>query len=101
MAINLIVADPHPVYLLGMEHLLGNEPEMHIQAQCSTAEETLYAVRLHRPDILILDIGFRDRSGLDVIRDLRLEKFPVKVIILAGLLEDEQTIETLRLGVQG
>ena len=101
MAINLVIADPHPVYLLGMEQLLSTEPEMHIQAQCTTAEETLYAVRLHRPDILILDIGFRDRSGLDVIRDLRQEKFPVKVIILAGLLEDEQTIETLRLGVQG
>jgi DNA-binding NarL/FixJ family response regulator len=101
MAVTLVIADPHPVYLLGLERLLSAEPDIHIAAQCSTAEETLYAVRLHRPDILILDIGFRDRSGLEVIRDLRQEKFPVKVIILAGMLEDEQTIETLRLGVQG
>jgi DNA-binding NarL/FixJ family response regulator len=101
MAINLVVADPHPVYLLGMEQLLSTEAEINLQALCVTAEETLQAVRQHRPDLLILDIGFRDRSGLELIRDLRQEQLPVKVIILAGVLDDEQTIETLRLGVQG
>ena len=101
MAINLIVADPHPVFLLGLERLLTAEAEINLQAMCATAEETLQAVRQYRPDLLILDIGFRDRSGLDLIRDLRQENLPVKVIILAGALDDEQTIETLRLGVQG
>ena len=101
MAINLVVADPHPVYLLGMEQLLSTEAEINLQALCASAEETLQAVRQHRPDLLILDIGFRDRSGLELIRDLRQEQLPVKVIILAGVLDDEQTIETLRLGVQG
>jgi len=101
MAINLIVADPHPVFLLGLERLLTDEAEINLQAMCATAEETLQAVRQYRPDLLILDIGFRDRSGLDLIRDLRQENLPVKVIILAGALDDEQTIETLRLGVQG
>ena len=101
MAINLVVADPHPVFLLGLERLLTDEGEVNLQAMCATAEETLQAVRQYRPDLLILDIGFRDRSGLDLIRDLRQENLPVKVIILAGALDDEQTIETLRLGVQG
>jgi DNA-binding NarL/FixJ family response regulator len=101
MAINLVVADPHPVYLLGMERLLSAEAEINLQAMSTTAEETLQAVRQYRPDLLILDIGFRDRSGLELVRDLRQEKLPVKVIILAGVLDDEQTIETLRLGVQG
>ena len=101
MAINLVVADPHPVFLLGLERLLTAEAEINLQAMCATAEETLQAVRQYQPDLLILDIGFRDRSGLDLIRDLRQENLPVKVIILAGALDDEQTIETLRLGVQG
>jgi two-component system, NarL family, nitrate/nitrite response regulator NarL len=101
MAINLIVADPHPVFLLGMEQLLTAEAEINLLAMCTTAEETLQAVRQHRPELLILDIGFRDRNGLELVRDLRQENLPVKVIILAGALDDEQTIETLRLGVQG
>jgi DNA-binding NarL/FixJ family response regulator len=101
MAISLVVADPHPVYLLGMERLLGTEAGMQILALCSSADETLQAVRHKQPDVLILDIAFRDRSGLELIRELHRESMPVKVIVLAGMLDDEQTIETLRLGVQG
>lgn len=101
MPINLVIADPHPVYLLGMERLLSSEAEIALQAMCSTGEETLKAVHQNRPDILILDIEFRDRNGLELVRDLRQANIPVKVIILAGRLDDEQTIETLRLGVQG
>jgi len=100
MAINLIVADPHPVFLLGLERLLTDEAEINLQAMCATAEETLQAVRQYRPDLLILDIGFRDRSGLDLIRDLRQENLPVKVIILAGALDDEQTIDNVHAGGQ-
>jgi DNA-binding NarL/FixJ family response regulator len=101
MTVRLVVADPHPVYLLGMERLLSDEAGMQILALCSSGDETLQAVRRERPDVLILDIAFRDRNGLELVRELRQENFPVRVIILAGMLDDEQTIETLRLGVQG
>jgi DNA-binding NarL/FixJ family response regulator len=101
MAINLVIADPHPVFLLGMEHLLADDAEINIQALCGTAGEALQAVRDGRPDLLMLEIDFRDRSGLELIRELRRDAVPVKVIILSAALDDEQTIETLRLGVQG
>lgn len=101
MPINLVVADPHPIFLMGMERLLKEEPLINISAVCGTATETLQAVRDKRPDLLITDLGFRDFTGLDVIRNLRRDKLPVKVIILTAALDDEQTIETMRLEVQG
>jgi len=101
MSIKLVVADPHPVFLLGMEQLLKDEPSISVVAYCSTAAETLKVVRDDRPDLLILDLDFRDFNGLDVIRKLRRDSLPVKVIILAAALDDEQTLETMRLEVQG
>lgn len=101
MPVKLVVADPHPIFLMGMERLLKDEPFISIAAFCSTATETLKAVRNDQPDLLILDLGFRDFNGLDVIRDLRRDKLPVKVIVLTAGLDDEQTIETMRLEVQG
>ena len=101
MAINLVVADPHPVFLLGMEQLLRSEADLNVLAWCGSAGEALQQVREARPDLLILDLGFRDRNGLELIRDLRRDNVPVKVVILTDALDDEQTIETLRLGVQG
>ncbi len=101
MSVKLVVADPHPVFLLGMERLLKDEPFINVIAFCSTAAETLKVVRNDRPDLLILDLGFRDFNGLDVIRDLRRDNLPVKVIVLTAGLDDEQTLETMRLEVQG
>ena len=101
MSINLVVADPHPIFLMGMELLLKEEPFISVAAFCGTAAETLKAVKEHRPDLLITDLGFRDFDGLDVIRNVRRDSLPVKVIILTATLNDEQTIETMRLEVQG
>ena len=88
MSVKLVVADPHPVFLLGMERLLKDEPFISVVAFCSTAAETLKVVRNDRPDLLILDLGFRDFNGLDVIRDLRRDNLPVKVIVLTASLDD-------------
>lgn len=101
MSIRLVVADPHPIYLLGMEALLGGESDLELLCLCDTAKGVQEAVHLHNPDLLITDIAFRDRRGLEMIGELRREAPAVRVVILTGGLDDEQTIETLRLGVQG
>ena len=101
MPINLVIADPHPVFLLGMERVLAAEPDMNVLANCGSAGEILQRVRVDRPDLMVLDINFHDRNGLEMIRELRQENSPVKVIILTNALDDAQTIEALRLGVQG
>ena len=101
MSINLVIADPHPVFLLGMERLLAAEPDMNVLAYCTSTGEIQEKIRQERPDLLILDLGFRDRNGLDLVRELRRDNIPIKVIILTNGLDDEQTIDTLRLGVQG
>lgn len=101
MSIRLVVADPHPIYLLGMEALLGDESDLDVLAVCDTAKGVQETVSLHQPDLLITDISFRDRRGLEMVGELRREYPLVKIVILTAGLDDEQTIETLRLGVQG
>jgi DNA-binding response OmpR family regulator len=38
---------------------------------CSDAREGLEAVRAHRPDIVLSDIGLPNRNGFDLLRDIR------------------------------
>lgn len=97
----MLVADPHPVFLLGMETLLAGEEGFEVQGCCTSAAETLTMLQQLQPDLLILNPLLRDRSGVELLRDIRERKLPVKVVVLAATLEDEQTIEILRLGVQG
>src|SRR2546422_2946096 len=40
-------------------------------------------------------------DGLEILRTLRRERLPTKVVLLAGALEEDEVLEALRLGVRG
>ena len=97
----IVVADPHPVFLLGMEKLLSETGEFQAIGCYTSAAETLQALVEEHPDLLILNPQLRDRSGVELLREIRERRLPIKVVILAAALEDDQTLEIVRLGVQG
>lgn len=101
MFIKLVLADDHPIFLDGLENLFRLEKDCRVLARCQNGEETLQALRKHRPDILILDMRMPAKNGLDVLREMTEEKLPTRVVILAALLEEQEVVEAVRLGVSG
>jgi DNA-binding NarL/FixJ family response regulator len=101
MAIRLVLADDHPIILDGLEVLFRMEQDIQVVARCVNGEEALQAVRQHRPDILILDIRMPGKDGLAVLREMRDEDLSTQVVLLTVALEEEETLEALRLGVRG
>ena len=101
MPVTIVATDPHPVFLIGLEQLFSAERDITLLARCSTAAETLREVQRHSPDILMMDIHLPDRNGMELISELKNSSLKVKVVILSHALNEEQTIEALRLGVQG
>jgi DNA-binding NarL/FixJ family response regulator len=101
VSIRLVLADDHPIVLDGLETLFRLEPDFEVAARCVSGEETVIAVRRHRPDVLVLDIHMPRKDGLAVLRDLQHDKLPTKVVLLAAVLEEEEVLEALRLGVRG
>ena len=99
--IRLVLADDHPIVLDGLENLFRLEPDFRVVARCVSGEECLVAVRRYDPDVVILDIRMPRLDGLAVLRELRREKHPAKVVLLAAALEEEEVLEALRLGVRG
>ena len=99
--IRLVLADDHPIVLNGLAQLFRSEPDFEILALCPDGEQALQSVRLHRPDLLILDLKMPVKDGLAVLRELRVEKPAPQVILLTAALEDAEVLEAVRLGVDG
>jgi DNA-binding NarL/FixJ family response regulator len=99
--IRVVIADAQPIVLKGLEAVLSAEGDFKILAQCKDGQETLRAVQVHRPDILVLDVRMPGNDGLAVLRALRKDKLPTRVVFLVEALTDEELFEATRLGVDG
>jgi len=99
--VTVVLADDHPLMRKALNDLLSSERDFTVLAQCANGDEALRAVRAHRPDILVLDLRMPGRDGLSVMREMKAEKLPTRVVLLAASLDDEEMLEASRLGVRG
>jgi DNA-binding NarL/FixJ family response regulator len=99
--VSLVLADDHQIVLEGLVQLFRLEPDFRVLARCTNGEETLEAVRRHRPDVLVLDIRMPGRDGLEVLRTIAGEKLPTRVVLLTAALDEDGVVEAIRLGAWG
>lgn len=101
MPITLVLADDHPILLSGLCSLLPLEGDLQVLESCADGVDALRAIRMHRPDVAVLDIRMPGMSGLEVTRAIRLDGLPTRVVLLTATLDDTEMITALRLGVSG
>ena len=96
----VLLADDHPMIASALDMLLrGTDYE--IVGRARNAAETLDFVDRHQPDILLLDVNMPGKSGIDVLRRLRRERKPYKVILLTAGMEDPQLMGAAELDPEG
>jgi DNA-binding NarL/FixJ family response regulator len=95
-----VLADSYPLLLDGIDRLFRSEPGFKVLACCSTGDETVRAVRRHRPHILLLDLGLARRGALEVLEEIRDGAAP-RVILNAERFSENDMLEATRLGVRG
>ncbi len=99
--LRLIVGDRYPLLAQGVQHAFEECPEFKVVARCEDGESALRAVRLYRPDVLVIDIDMPGKDGLAVLREIKAMNMTARVVVLAQELSDKQAVQVLRLNVDG
>jgi two-component system response regulator NreC len=89
MPTRLLLVDDHAVVRSGLRMLLENEPDMLIIGEAGSAAEALQAVERLQPDVILLDIGLPDISGIEVARQVK-QRSPATAIVALTIHEDEE-----------
>lgn len=76
----LIIADDHPLTLLGTETYLKNLG-YHVAGSFSNGIACLNGILTQQPDIAIIDISMPGMSGLEILTLVRLRRLTVKIIL--------------------
>jgi two-component system response regulator YesN len=99
--LKILIADDEQPVLDGLQFLIKKHfDDMTVCAAARNGREAMELVRLHQPDIVLMDVRMPGISGLDAIRDLR-QSFPQMVFVVVTAYERfEIAKEAIDLGIQ-
>jgi two-component system invasion response regulator UvrY len=99
--IRVLIADDHAVVRQGLKQILGDMPELVVAGEATNGQDALDKVRAETWDVVILDISMPDRSGLDILKQLRSERPKLPVLVLSMYSEDQYAMRALKAGASG
>jgi DNA-binding NarL/FixJ family response regulator len=100
--VRILLADDHALVRAGIRALLvGSLDSVMVVAEAANGREALELARLHKPDVVLLDISMPDLSGLAVSAQLKQEMPEVRVIMLSMHANEEYVLQALRAGASG
>jgi len=99
--IRVLVADDHAVVRRGVVQILDEAPDLVAAGEASTGRQVLQQVQENDYDVLVLDIGMPDGSGLEVLHQLRTLRPELHVLILSMYPERQYALRALKAGAAG
>ncbi len=92
------IVDDHPIVREGLKRVLKEGfKDVHI-AEFDRSHPMLVAIRTARWDIMILDINLPDKSGLEVLKQVKAYRPELPVIILSVYPEEQYAVRAFKAG---
>jgi DNA-binding NarL/FixJ family response regulator len=99
--IRVLLVDDQALVLSGLRALLDLDDDLEVVATCADGSEVVPAVRVHTPDVVVMDVRMKQVSGPDATRALASEPAPPPVLILTTFDDDEVVAAALSAGAAG
>ncbi|MFN8353620.1 MAG: LytTR family DNA-binding domain-containing protein [Spirosomataceae bacterium] len=79
----ILIADDEPIARDLLLHFLRKQPDTEVISVCTNGQEALEAIRQHQPDLAFLDIQMPELNGLELAKQLQINRLPVVVFVTA------------------
>jgi DNA-binding NarL/FixJ family response regulator len=99
--IRLGIAENHTIVRWALKEALSKAQDIEVVGDAGTAAETLEMIQRDRPDVLLLDISLPDRSGFDVLNDMRESDTAPLVVVLTWHTEPSYAARAIAAGAHG
>jgi two-component system, NarL family, invasion response regulator UvrY len=99
--IRILTVDDHAIVRNGVKMLFEGRPEVATFGEASNAQEAAQLVRQQNWDVVVMDITLGDRSGIEVMKDLKAIRPGLPFIILSMHSEAQYARRAFKAGASG
>jgi DNA-binding NarL/FixJ family response regulator len=99
--IKILIADDHAVVRAGLKQMLAGIDDISIIDEAENGFDAVEKVKKNEYSVVVLDIAMPGKSGLDALKEIKLERPSLPVLMLSMYPEDQYAIRVLRSGASG
>jgi two-component system chemotaxis response regulator CheB len=85
MKLKVMVVDDSALYRQMVRNVLRDLPDVEVVGLACTGKEALVKIPELQPDLLTLDVQMPDMNGLELLREIKKRRLPVKAVMLSSL----------------
>ena len=98
MNIKILLAEDQKLMRIGIKSLFSDYPEMEVIGEAQNGKETVEKAKLIKPDIILMDIGMPDISGIEATKQILENNNNIKIIILTSHINEDELKASLTAG---
>ncbi len=99
--IRVLIADDHAIVREGLKQILADTKDIVVAGEAENGVEAIKMARDYDFQVMLLDISMPDRSGIDVLKQIKKEMPQIAVLMLSMHREDLYAIRSLKAGAAG
>ena len=92
----IIIVDDHPIVREGLADLINKEKDLVVCGKVEDAHQAMEIIKAENPDIAIVDISLKKRSGMELIKDTQVRYPSLPILVLS--MHDESLYAERALG---
>jgi DNA-binding NarL/FixJ family response regulator len=97
----VFVVDDHPLVREWLTNLINHQPDLEVCGEAENAADALRGIRVTKPELAVIDITLNAASGLELIKDIRIQHPSVAPLVLSMHEEELYAERAMRAGARG
>ena len=99
--IRILMVEDHKLLRMGLKSILEKYPNMLVVGEAETGRIAIEEARRLKPDVILMDIGLPDISGIDATKKIKEFLPNTKVIMLTSHSDKREVIDSILAGANG
>lgn len=98
---HILLVDDHPLFREGIKSIIARNTRYEVVGEAATAEQGLQMARELKPDLILIDLSLPDRSGIELIRDIRFLSPKILMMVVSMHSKIDYIVRAFQSGASG